>query len=269
MTLSINTYKARVHDAFSRHAASYNRHAGLQAYAAEWSAQVLSSVKSRLALPDGPILEVGCGTGLFSSKLLELFPERTIVCSDISSDMLDACRLRLSSCRSSSERVEFKTLDAEYLRPEAEYALIASSFALQWFFEPIEGLARSFAALKSGGILMFSVPGSDSCPEWKRAAEHLGIPFTRNPLLSTESLRKLAIRSGMEFRLNDRFTEEEYPDAISMLRSLKELGATTQRHDLRLSCTQLRKLLYELDRREKPVVTSYQVIAGYFRRLGS
>jgi len=266
MTNKLDIYKTRVQQAFSKQAASYDKHAGLQAYAAGHSAELLSSLMLRSAVPDGAVLEIGCGTGLFSSKLLKLFPDRPIVCSDISDDMLDACRLRLASQAAYDDRVRFLNLDAEYLDEENKYAVIASSFALQWFFEPMEGLLRLCAALKPGGLLLFSLPGADSCPEWKAATDFLQIPFTRNPLPSTTELQKLAIRSGMEFRFNDHMVEETFVDARAMLRSLKELGANTQRHNLQLSCMQLRRLLAELDRQGKPLRTNYQVIAGYFRR---
>src|SRR5262245_43738136 len=91
-----DTYKTRVRDAFSRHVASYDMNAGLQAHAAGYSAELLAKLKEKSAIPDGEILEVGCGTGLFTSKLVKLFPEHKITCCDLSNEMLAACRLRLS-----------------------------------------------------------------------------------------------------------------------------------------------------------------------------
>lgn len=260
-----HSFKSRVRQAFSAHAMSYDRHAGIQAHAAAHSAALLSSIKSRLAVPDGDILEIGCGTGLFSSRLVSLFPERRIICSDLSESMLQACKLRLTS-EEPAGHLDFQVIDGEYLNESPAYAMIASSFTFQWFFEPLQGLMRLFTALKPGGILLFSVPGSESCPEWRQAAKELQIPFTRNPMPSTEQLQKLAVRSCMEFRINDHFVVETYPNAISMLRSMKELGAGTQRNGQQLSSRQLRRLLGALDNSGKPIVTSFQVIAGYFRR---
>ena len=238
----------------------------MQAHAADEVSELLSTIKSRLAIPEGDILEIGCGTGLFSSKLVDLLPGRKIICSDLSPGMLNACQLRLTLQNNSIEPVEFQILDAEYLPERTKYALIASSFALQWFFEPMEGLMRSFAALKPGGIVLFSLPGKGSFPEWKKAAELLNIPFTGNPLPGMDELQKLAVRCGMEFRIRDHFVQETYSDALTMLRSLKELGAGTQRHNMALSSLQLRKLMSELDSRGKPLISSYQVITGYCRR---
>lgn len=261
----VQSYKTKVQQAFSRHAQSYDHHAGLQAHAATQSAELLQNLKSKAAIPDGEILEIGCGTGLFSSKLVQLFPKRKIICSDLSPEMLKLCSMRLAA--QENEQLEFQTIDAEELPEDPQYAIIASSFAIQWFYQPIEGLAKLFKALKPGGIVLFSVPGNQSCPEWKKAAAALNIPFTRNPLPSLKELQDLAIRSCMEFRLSDHQIEETHPDAISMLRSLKELGAGTQRNNLHMNCIELRRLLRELDRAAKPLQSSYQIISGYFRKV--
>lgn len=265
-----DTYKSRVRQAFSRHAGTYDLHAGIQVHAAEHSAQLLSMLKMKSAIPDGDILEVGCGTGLFSHKLLSQFHDRQITFSDISSEMLEACKLRLRSHAGIAKNdVEFRTLDAEELEGAERYAVIASSFAIQWFFNPIDGITRLVRALKPGGVLLFSVPGDDSCPEWRAAAHKLQVPFTRNPMPHKDDLQKLAARNTMEFRLQDHIVEETFADSASMMRSMKELGAGTQRNNLQLSCMQLRRLLKELDRNGNPLRASYQVIAGHFRKVNA
>ena len=263
----VDTYKSRVRAAFSRHAGTYDANAGLQAHAADYSAELLGTLKEKSAIPGGKILEIGCGTGLFTNKLLKLFPEHELTCCDLSSEMLSACKLRLGQKVLESGRISFEALDAEELKCEASYSLIASSFSLQWFFHPMEGINKLLNALVPGGVMFFSVPGDESCKQWKAACERLDIPFTRNPLPKLADLQGIAVRKRMEFRLYDHFVEETHPDAVSMLRALKELGAGTQRNNIELSCLELRSLLRELDSESKPLSTSYQVIAGYFRKV--
>ncbi len=262
------SYKKRVKEAFSKKADAYDSHAGLQAYAAELCADMLAKLEGTSALAEGDLLEIGCGTGLFTGKLIKLFPERKIICSDISKEMIAACKLRIenSSCKQAIDNMEFRLIDAEEIQDKSKYGLIVSNFAIQWFFQPLEGLTRLLEALKPGGILLFSVPGDESCPEWKQAANRLGLPFTRNPLPSLIQLQSLALRQGHEFRLQHRLVEETHADALSMLRALKELGAGTQRNNLKLSLLELRRLIDELDRKSKPLKLSYQVITAYFRR---
>ena len=266
MTSPVELYKSRVSKAFSKHAATYDNHAGIQAYAANHAAAMIAGLQKKTAIPEGEVLEIGCGTGLFSSHLAKLFPERKIICSDISPAMLDACRVRLKAQTRLDERLEFLALDAEDLEEESRFAVIASSFTIQWFFQPLDGLQRMLTALKPGGLLIFSVPGHESCPEWKSAADRLNLPFTRNPMPAMEQLQKLASANGLEFAIQSHFVQESHSDAIAMMRSLKELGAGTQRNNLKLSCMQLRRLLRELDGTVSPLQVSYEIITGYYRR---
>lgn len=270
MTSPVELYKAQVARAFSKHAPTYDKHAGIQSYAANYAASMISSLKKKAAIPEGDVLEIGCGTGLFSNHLVKLFPDRKVICSDISAAMLDACRVRLKSNKTdelpAEKQVEFLALDAEDLEETNRFAVIASSFTIQWFFQPLDGLQRMLDALKPGGLLIFSVPGHESCPEWKAAADRLNLPFTRNPMPAMEQLQKLASANGLEFAIQSHFVQEAYPDAIAMMRSLKELGAGTQRNNLKLSCMQLRRLLRELDDNGSPLQVSYEIITGYYRR---
>lgn len=260
--LSADTFKARVRDAFSKHAGSYDNHARLQDHAAELTSQLLVQLKDKSFIPDGAVLEIGCGTGLFTNRFAKILPERTIVCSDISSKMVETCQKRMAI----HNNLEYCTLDAEELATDTQYALIASSFALQWFYNPVDGISRLISALKPGGLLLFSVPGDESCHEWRAASSKLGIPFTRNPLPKLTDLKDIALEKRMEFRLQDLNVEEIYSDATAMLRSFKELGAGTQRNNLEMTPVQLKSLLRELDLQSRPLKTTHQVIVGYYRR---
>ncbi|MBX9723905.1 MAG: methyltransferase domain-containing protein [Candidatus Obscuribacterales bacterium] len=266
MTGTPTSYKSRVQQAFSRQAGTYDLHAKFQAQVAEQSAQLLSSLQSRIAIADGDVLEIGCGTGLFTQKLVKLFPDRNITVSDISAEMLNTCKMRLSTQKSGAERIKFLQMDAEEIAEDPKYAVIASSFAIQWFFEPIIGISKLMSALSPGGLFIFSVPGDESCIEWREACDRAKVPFTRNPMPSLEQLKNFASRMGLEFRLRDNILAETHSDAASMMRSLKEIGANTQRNDMQLSSSQLRNLLRELDEQGKPLRASYQVIEGYFRK---
>lgn len=266
------SYKERVQEAFSKGATTYDSAAGLQFLAARITAKLIE--ENAHLIPEGPILEVGCGTGMLSSFLPAIFPDRQIIFSDISAEMIQHCRTRVISEKSKSKKkdagqgqFEFRVLDAEELKTHSEYAAIVSSFAIQWFYQPFKGITRLLSALKPEGILFFSVPGDASCPQWRAAAEKLEVPFTRNPLPSYEELKDFADKMGFDFDLEQRVAEESYPDAKSMLHSLRILGANTQKSDVRLNYTQLRKLMKELDGGDDGVALSYQVITGYYRRI--
>jgi malonyl-CoA O-methyltransferase len=263
------SYKERVQESFSKHASTYDSAAALQFMAARLTAKLIE--KNVDLLPAGPILEVGCGTGMLSSLLPAIFPDRQIIFSDISPDMVLFCKNKLmenKEFRSPKEsRLSWMVLDAEELKTHSEYAAIVSNFSIQWFFQPFKGISRLMSALRADGALFFSLPGADSCPEWKNAAEKIDVPFTRNPLPSYEEMIDFANRMGLQYELQQRVAEESYNDAKAMLHSLRELGASTQKGDMRLSCGQLRKLLKELDGSGNATTLSYQVLTGFYRRI--
>lgn len=263
------SYKERVQESFSKHANTYDSAAALQYMAARLTAQLIE--KHSDFLPAGPILEVGCGTGMLSSFLPTIFPDRQIIFSDISPDMVLFCKNKLMDNKEfkapKESRLSWMVLDAEELKTHSEYAAVVSSFAIQWFFQPFKGISRLVSALRADGALFFSMPGADSCPEWKAAAERIDVPFTRNPLPSYSELIDFAQKMGLQYELQQRVAEESYNDASAMLHSLRELGANTQKSDMRLSCGQLRKLIKELDSSGDPTTLSYQVLTGFYRRI--
>ena len=80
----------RIVENFSRRAASYDAHAGIQLDAANRLADTIA--RNKHSLPAGPILEIGCGTGNLTLPLLSLFADRQTYISDLSPTMLARAR---------------------------------------------------------------------------------------------------------------------------------------------------------------------------------
>lgn len=257
-------YKERVAKSFSNKAACYDKQASVQKQAAAHCLSLLAQLIKDEALLEGPALEIGCGTGLLSRGLPELLSNREITISDISAAMLEKCQSNLeeSQEKQNNNKLDFRVLDAETLSPEqGRFSLIVSSFAIQWFWDPLNGIKRLLDLLLPGGILLFSLPGAQSCPSWQKAAESARLPYTRNPLPELESIKAVLEGSSSEFELNSCFIQESFDSAAAMLHSLKELGANTQKNNQKLSLPQMRRLLNELDG-QKPLKESFQVITA-------
>lgn len=69
---------------------TYDGNATIQAIAASHLSDALSEITSNL--PDGDVLELGCGTGLFSLSLIRALSDRRIVLTDASRELLEICR---------------------------------------------------------------------------------------------------------------------------------------------------------------------------------
>ena len=133
---------------FSRYAHSYDKHADVQRQVAVCLlSQFNGSAFER-------ILELGCGTGNYTSILQERFKHAKIRAVDISKEMIKVARAKLKD-----NDIEFSVRDAERIGPREKYDLITSNACLQWFENLDKALSRYKNMLNKGGVISFSVFG--------------------------------------------------------------------------------------------------------------
>ena len=246
-------FKREMIAAFSKMAVTYDEYAAIPRLAAE---KLTASLEPWIDMvPDGPILEIGCGTGLVTEKILTLFPGRTFIISDISSNMVEICKDRLKRKGLLHDKISFKVLDAEELKKKDEFALIVSGFTIQWFQDAMFVGYNLIDALKHTGLLIMSFPGSRSFYQWKSACDELQIPYTANTLPEWD---RLGVQYSMKPVLIDTFDEiypERYDSALDFFKTLKKTGAYVQKKkDKRLSFRQFRKLLNHMDSKSESVI---------------
>jgi ubiquinone/menaquinone biosynthesis C-methylase UbiE len=87
--------KAAIRASFSAHASTYDSVSSVHRMVAQSLIDRIACEKN--GIPDGPILEIGCGTGHLSILLQEKFPDRHLTLVDISEQMIEQCRRRLSN----------------------------------------------------------------------------------------------------------------------------------------------------------------------------
>ncbi len=178
------------------------------------------------------MLDVGCGTGALVTRLRGVTRGR-VAGVDPSPRMIDEAR------RTVPPGVELAGLAAEELPFVAEFDLLLSNSALQWFRDPSVALARFRRALRPGGRTVIQAPATARYgPEFVDAMEDVAVhPATRdvfatwrNPwfLLETaESYAELLARAGFDVRLArlDTLSSRETPDgAMRIFGSGAEAG---------------------------------------------
>jgi len=150
---SVNTAlpdKASVEYSFGKAAILYDRYADHHRIIAE---RLMEFVHPNAA--PGSILEIGCGTGILTAKLLKRFSASAVTALDISPDMVDRCRLKLNQ----SGRLSFRVTDAEeYCRMRNRYDLVVSSCSLQWIHDRERFIENIFAMLPVGGRCLMAIP---------------------------------------------------------------------------------------------------------------
>ncbi len=236
--LSEVAWKQRVADAFDKAAGTYDDHADVQC---EVAAALASWIETRFAEPL-PVraLEIGCGTGFLTTRVVPAFPRAQWSITDVSPAMLMRCQMLFDD----PSRLEFSVADGEQLDALEDgegFGLICSNLAFQWFVEPVSAVQRLMERLRPGGWLVFSTLAHDNFSELYRR-----FPFLVNggtPGLSEETWRQSFAGAEIEVKCN-RY-ERQFPSLGDWLRSLKRIGAATPRRGSGVGGRELRKALSE------------------------
>ena len=123
---------------FSSYAACYDEYSNMQDLCGE---KLINRIKVNEVYN---ILDIGCGTGTYTSLLKNRFPLAKIKAVDISSDMIQIAK---SKC--GCGEIDFIVLDAEHLYLEQKFDLISSNVSFQWFADLAKTLSL-YAGCVSG-----------------------------------------------------------------------------------------------------------------------
>jgi len=208
--------KQRVAESFSRAAGSYDSVARLQRQVGE---TLLDRLPERASPQD--VLDLGCGTGHFTSRLARDLPEASLTGVDLARGMLDYARRQHGDCAT------WLCADAEALSlPDGCADLVFSNLALQWC-ERLPQLAGELArVLKPGGTLAFTSLGQRTLCELRQSWAAVDGYVHVNRFMPAEHWREAFVRAGFHFEL---FAVEPevlfYRDLRHLTSELKGLGA--------------------------------------------
>jgi len=239
------SHKQTIAARFGARAQDYDAHAGLQRRIAGRLAGFLPA----LQVPD--VLEVGCGTGLLTASLFKRYEDGRFLITDLSPEMVALCSQR---CTDGSDRSEFRVMDAEAPDCEERFDLIATSMTLQWFLEPVAGLARLRSKLKPEGVLYYATLGESSFAEWRSvlAAEGLADGTVAMPSLP-----------GV---FEEDRESVSYESAAGFLAAIKAIGAGKARRGYRaMAPGHLRRALRRLESAHDAHIT-WHIVYGRIER---
>lgn len=222
---------------FSDSVSYYEKCATLQKQSANRLAEALKPWK--FSISDGPVFEIGAGTGFFTQYLLEMYPNRECIISDLSDDMVKFCREKFGQ----SDSIEFQVMDAEEVDwPEKKYALITSNYVVQWFKHPAKTLSRISASLKPGGLMLISFPASESFSNWRKYCLDLGLPYTGNSLPDLEQVLIDLSMGPVQVDYYEDDMIDSFDSVYDFFRHLKQTGTSTNLGGKQLSSKQLKLL---------------------------
>ena len=201
-------WKEKVTKSFDECVDAYETDSKIQAFAACQFAQYLPNLECP------KILEIGCGTGILTNKLLDKYQDGKFHITDISSNMVERARSNINK----NSAVNWTVMDGENPSCSEKFDLIVSNMSFQWFEKPKESLEKLCKFLNPNGKIFYTVPGKHCFKEWRNI------------------LDDLKLQSGMLKTIDwlGIFKEEElnvqYESSIDFLRSIKTIGAGTPRN---------------------------------------
>ncbi len=193
---------------FARAVATYEAQAVVQGLAADRLTYCMGAHFHTLA---PRILEIGCGTGLLSRRLMARFAPSELVLNDVCPDM--------GICFANVPRTTFLPGDARTLAWPGPFDAIASASAVQWLGDLKTFLKRCAEVLVPGGLIAISGFGPETLREVKAlTGRGLAYPTFEAFVAAFEDFRPLEAERSVQTLT--------FPDAQTVLRHLRETGVT-------------------------------------------
>jgi malonyl-CoA O-methyltransferase len=243
---------------------------GAAAQTYDLESRVQRAVAAKLAATIGfcenidSVLEIGCGTGIFTEHLTSLFPLASIDAVDISEPMIEAASKRMGE----RSRVCWHTADALRFDPGKKFSLIASSSALHWITPAEEIMERISSLLAPGGRLATALMIEGTLGELHAARARL-FPHKAAPVRLPSAEELLGAVEAAGLRIGEYRSEalrEPCGSTRDLLRSLNRQGVTGRPavDSHLLNRTELLKLTEYYDRQfcapEGGVIATYSVL---------
>jgi malonyl-CoA O-methyltransferase len=246
--------KERVIECFNSKAYSYDHAADIQPLVARQLAENLSSIKAET------ILEIGCGTGLFSHYLACSFPQSEILLTDIAPSMVAICQKRFSVF----PNISVQCMDGEALLVNKQFDLIVSSMTAHWFVDIKTSLHNIINKLSPGGKFLFTMLGKYSLQEWSQVCHKHGVAVASPVFPDHLELQKFIPDIKLEVDLINQY----YPSSYEFLKTLKSIGANAARlNHIPLSSGKLRRIMRALDNYSaQDMNISYEIIYGSYTK---
>jgi malonyl-CoA O-methyltransferase len=251
--------KQQVAASFSAAASTYDSQAEAQMRAADRLAELVQAELCHLP-PATLVLEIGCGTGQLTRRLLaRLGSDARMVATDISAAMTEAAAATITD-----PRVRFRVMDGEHPDcGEGGFHLVVSSLAAQWFLDLPTALERLSCCLAPGGRMMIATLGAGSFSEWRQAHEALGLVSGVPAYPDATALAAMLPTGGHGEARSEPF-QQSYDDATGFLRALKAIGASTPRSGHRpLPAGSLRRIISSLG---APCSITYDIVHMTFAK---
>ena len=209
--------KHRVARRFLKSQSTYDQHAIIQRAMAEG---LIASLRANGPRGFGRVLELGCGTGQLTRKLLAHYRTESLYLNDLSPDLTRTTAAMAAAL--GARRVNQCPGDMESLDPlPRDLHLVLSGAAFQWLEDCAGFLRRTGTCLRPGGFLAFTTFGPDNCREIRAVTGHG---------LSYPALHQLRCFLDRDFQIlvaRQSLVTLHFDTPLAVLRHLKQTGVNS------------------------------------------
>lgn len=258
--------KVKLKRRFSRNIKNYDKYANVQKKMGDILIDRIKNDRSHIK----NILEIGCGTGYVTQRLMNYFPDAQITAVDIAPGMIEYVK-SIIQC----DRVNFICEDIEEMNLDDKFDLIISNATFQWFNNLEKTTNRLIRLLNKSGILCFSTFGENTFKELKeafyKAKQMLKINESISPSQSFYSLNQLQnicnniittnSLSDMDICSLESYECEYFNCCIEFLNSVKKIGANNSQKDRNITTPDFIEKVIEIY--DKDYLENDKVVATY------
>ncbi|WP_369308334.1 malonyl-ACP O-methyltransferase BioC [Providencia rettgeri] len=260
MTSTICHDKQKIAAAFGRAATGYDAIAN---YQQGTGVQLLNRLKSILntqqIIAPLRVLDAGCGTGFFSQRLKD--QGHIVTALDLSMGMLDVARNKDAAD-------EYVCADMESIPVNsAQFDVVFSNLSIQWCESFHGALSELYRVTKQGGVIVFTTLAEHSLNELSKAWQSIDGYSHVNTFLSSQN-----ITASCQTWCHELSFQQDtlyFPDLISLLNSLKGIGAThltAGRQTGLMTRKRLQHLASVYPRTQQGLSLTYQTVFGVIYR---
>ncbi len=236
-TVTVSPDKTVIRERFSKAAGFYDRYADHHRIIAER----LMDFAPRSLLAD-PVLEIGCGTGILTGKLVEYYPDSRLTALDISPTMIRCCQSKLNR----SKNVSFLVADAEvYCRQANRFSLVVSSCSLQWFHDRQRFIDSVYSILPSGGSCLMAIPVKGMLRELEESfVSGTGKTMRQLDLGNEIEWINRFRNSGMDISLSAvENVACSYENPLEVLKAIRGIGAGIEQNSALFNTGDMRRMM--------------------------
>lgn len=211
----MNALSSYLKKRFSRSAYTYDKYSKIHQ-------DVAKHLIKHTELPDieSPILEIGAGTGILTSQLLNYYCKNQIVCLDISSTML--------------KKIKSKIIDLNCIQGDfnslpflPSFNFVVSSASLHWADDTDSIIKILHNSLRKNGVFSIAIMLDNTYHLLKKIKKDIGVPVKNSKLpVHNDFIDKLKSSGFTISRAENNFFLEKFNSIEEVFISIHHLGVS-------------------------------------------